>query len=198
MSVSAFVTGGAGGIGTAVCRALARDGHRVVVGDLSLPDSERVASECGGVAVELDVCDPDSVQRAVAAAVDAVGPPTVVVNVAGWEQAMPFLETTEEFTAKVIDINYSGPIRVLRATLPFMVENGGGRVVNVASDAGRVGSSYEAVYSGAKGGLIAFTKTIAREFARYQITANSVCPGPTDTTLFRSQAVDCERGAKRL
>ena len=194
--MSAFVTGGAGGIGAAVCRALARDGHKVVVGDLSLVDSQKVAAEFGGFGVELDVCDPDSVASAVTAATEAFGAPTVVVNVAGWDRSMPFLETTEEFSAKVIEINYGGPVRVLRATLPYMVENQGGRIVNVASDAGRVGSSQEAVYSGAKGGLIAFTKTIAREFARYNITANNVCPGPTDTPLLRSETEKSERGAK--
>ena len=198
VSASAIVTGGAGGIGAAICRALAQDGHNVVVGDLSLDDAKRIAAEIGGIGVVLNVCDPTSVERTIAAAVKAFGPPKIVVNVAGWDEAMPFLKTTEEFSAKVIDINYAGPVRVLRATLPYMVENGGGRVVNVASDAGRVGSSLEAVYSGAKGGLIAFTKAIAREFAKFQITANNVCPGPTDTPLLRSLEAASENGVNLI
>lgn len=198
MAVSALVTGGAGGIGAAVCRSLAEDGHQVVVGDLSLAESQRVADEIGGVGVELDVCHQSSIDAAVVVALETFGPPTVVVNVAGWDIVMPFLETTEEFSAKVIDINYAGPVRILRTTLPHMVDNGGGRIVNVASDAGRVGSSMESVYSGAKGGLIAFTKTIAREFAKRNITANNVCPGPTDTPLLRSVESSSEKGERLI
>ena len=108
-----------------------------------------------------------------------------MINVAGWDELKPFLETDEDFTHKVLEINLNGPIRVLRATLPAMVEARYGRVVNIASDAGRVGSSMESVYSGAKSGVIGFTKTIAREFAKYGISANTVCPGPTDTPLLR-------------
>lgn len=182
----AFVTGGAGGIGAAVCRALAADGRAVAVADLSLEASEKVAAEIDGIGVALDVTDPDSVVAAVAEVTERLGAPGIVVNVAGWDELKPFLETDEEFTRKVIDINYVGPIRVLRATLPAMQEARWGRVVNVASDAARVGSSMESVYSGAKAGLIGFTKTIAREFAKRGVTANSVCPGPTDTPLLRS------------
>lgn len=182
----AFVTGGAGGIGAAVCRALAADGRAVAVADLSQEASEKVAAEIDGIGVALDVTDPDSVAAAVAEVTERLGAPGIVVNVAGWDELKPFLETDEEFTRKVIDINYVGPIRVLRATLPAMQEARWGRVVNVASDAARVGSSMESVYSGAKAGLIGFTKTIAREFAKRGVTANSVCPGPTDTPLLRS------------
>lgn len=181
----AFVTGGAGGIGTAVCQALAADGCRVVVADLSLDASRVVAKDIGGIAVELDVRHTESVASAVAVAREAVGDPEIIVNVAGWDEHMPFLQTDEAFTEKVLQINLYGPIRVLRATLPAMVTAKWGRVVNVASDAGRVGSTNEAVYSGAKGGLIAFGKTIAREFARHEITSNAICPGPTDTPLLR-------------
>ncbi|HTK62845.1 MAG TPA: SDR family NAD(P)-dependent oxidoreductase [Pseudonocardia sp.] len=182
----AFVTGGAGGIGIEVCRALAANGRAVVVADLSREASEKVAADIDGIGVPLDVTDPDSVAAAIAETTERLGAPSIVVNVAGWDELKPFLETDEAFTHKVIEINYNGPIRVLRATLPAMVDAKWGRVVNVASDAGRVGSSLESVYSGAKAGLIGFTKTIAREFAKHGITANTVCPGPTDTPLLRS------------
>lgn len=182
----AFVTGGAGGIGSAICRGLAADGRAVAVADLSQEAAEKVAADIDGIGVALDVTDPDSVAAAVAETTEKLGAPDIVVNCAGWDELKPFLETDEEFTRKVIEINYAGPVRVLRATLPAMVESRWGRVVNIASDAGRVGSSLESVYSGAKAGLIGFTKTIAREFAKSGITANTVCPGPTDTPLLRS------------
>jgi 2-hydroxycyclohexanecarboxyl-CoA dehydrogenase len=181
----AFVTGGAGGIGTAICRQLAAAGRAVAVADLSREAAEKVAADIDGIGVPLDVTDPDSVAAAVAETTERLGAPTIVVNVAGWDELKPFLETDEDFTHKVLEINLNGPIRVLRATLPAMVEARYGRVVNIASDAGRVGSSMESVYSGAKSGVIGFTKTIAREFAKHGISANTVCPGPTDTPLLR-------------
>lgn len=179
----ALVTGGAGGIGGAISRQLAREGHQVVVADLSRDGAERVADEIGGTAVTFDVTDPESVVRGIAEVEQALGPIAVLVNCAGWDELRPFTETDEPFRAKVLEINLAGPIRVTRQLLPGMIEARAGRVVNIASDAGRVGSSLESVYSAAKGGLIAFTKTIAREVARYGITANTVCPGPTDTPL---------------
>jgi 2-hydroxycyclohexanecarboxyl-CoA dehydrogenase len=118
------------------------------------------------------------------------------VSCAGWDELRPFLDTDEAFQAKIIEINLAGPVRVTRAVLPAMVEHSFGRIVNIGSDAGRVGSSLESVYSGAKGGVIAFTKTIAREFARYGVTANTVCPGPTDTPLLdaiTAASADAER-----
>jgi 2-hydroxycyclohexanecarboxyl-CoA dehydrogenase len=186
----AFVTGGAGGIGAAVCRALAAAGRRVAVADLSQEACQAVAKEINGIGVALDVCDPVAVSKALEVTRTELGDPEIIVNVAGWDEQMPFLKTDEAFTEKVLQINLYGPIRVLRAALPAMVEARWGRVVNIASDAGRVGSSNEAVYSGAKGGLIAFTKTIAREFARYEITSNAVCPGPTDTPLIRQMIAE--------
>lgn len=179
----AFVTGGAGGIGSAICRHLAEAGHRVVVADLSVDAAKGVASEVGGIAVELDVTDPDSCRAAVAGAAESVGPVDVLVSCAGWDELVPFVDTDEDFQGKVLEINLAGPIRLTRMVLPGMIERRWGRLVNIASDAGRVGSSLEAIYSGAKGGLIAFTKTVAREVARYGVTANVVCPGPTDTPL---------------
>jgi 2-hydroxycyclohexanecarboxyl-CoA dehydrogenase len=176
---TAFVTGGGGGIGGAICRALAENGLRVVVADVITEHAQKVAAEIDGAAVALDVRDPASVEAAAATAGDV----DVLVNCAGWDELVPFLETDEAFMQKVLDINLAGPIRVTRALLGGMVERRWGRVVNIASDAGRVGSSLESVYSAAKGGVITFTKTIAREVARYGVTANAICPGPTDTPL---------------
>ena len=178
-----FVTGGAGGIGGAICRALAADGTRVAVADLSSAAGEVMAKEIDGLAIVLDVTDPASVVAAVQETEERLGPVDVCVNCAGWDELKPFVETDEEFTRRVLGINLEGPIRVTRQVLPGMLGRGRGRIVNIASDAGRVGSSLEAVYSAAKGGLIAFTKTIARESARRGVTANSVCPGPTQTPL---------------
>jgi 2-hydroxycyclohexanecarboxyl-CoA dehydrogenase len=192
----AFVTGGGGGIGSAICRSLAQAGRRVAVADLSLERAKEVADQIGGFAVELDVTHPASVSAAVEQTQRSLGPIDIAVNCAGWDELTPFVETDEAFTAKVIAINLVGPIRVVRAVLPGMMERRWGRIINIASDAGRVGSSLEAVYSGAKGGLIAFTKTIAREGARHGVTANSVCPGPTDTPLLSqiaSHSADSEK-----
>jgi 2-hydroxycyclohexanecarboxyl-CoA dehydrogenase len=192
----ALVTGGGGGIGGAICGSLAEAGCRVVVGDLDEDAAARVAARVGGMPVRLDVTDPESVAEAVAAARTAWGTVDVCVSCAGWDELRPFLETDERFTRRIIDINLEGPIRVVRATLPGMIERSWGRVVTIASDAGRVGSSLEAVYSGAKGGLIAFTKTIAREMARHGITANTVCPGPTDTPLLNGMLGEGTASAK--
>lgn len=186
---TALVTGGAGGIGAAICRELFAAGYAVAVADLDEQEASRVASELGGAGatgVQLDVTDPASVKTAVASATDALGPVTVLVNCAGWDELRPFLETDEAFSDRVLAINLAGPIRVTRAVLPAMVDAGWGRVISIASDAGRVGSSLEAVYSAAKGGVIAFSKTVAREFARHGVTANAVCPGPADTPLLES------------
>ena len=180
---SALVTGGAGGIGAAIAAALAADGLRVGVADLDVGAADRVAAGIGGCGVALDVTDPASVDAAVAEVTGRLGPVEVLVNCAGWDELKPFLDTDEAFSARVIEVNLSGPIRATRAVLPGMVERGSGRLVHVASDAGRVGSSLESIYSAAKGGLIAFSKTIAREVARHGVTSNAVCPGPTDTPL---------------
>lgn len=179
----ALVTGGARGIGEAICRVLAERGHKVVVSDVNGAGATALARELGGYGIAMDVTRPDSVTAAVAQINRDVGVPWLVVNNAGWDNLMPFLDTDEAFQEKVIAINYAGPVRVCRAVLPGMIDLGSGRIVNIASDAGRIGSALEAIYSGTKGGLIAFTKTIAREFARHNITANNVCPGITDTPL---------------
>ncbi len=179
----ALVTGGAGGIGSAVAAALAAAGHRVAVADLDLEGAQRVAAPLEGMAVPIDVTAAESVEQAVAAVAGEWESVSVAVNCVGWDELKPFLETDEAFSRKVLEINLAGTIRVCRAVLPGMAAQRWGRVINISSDAGRVGSSLESVYSAAKGGVIAFTKTIAREFARQGITANTICPGPTETPL---------------
>jgi 2-hydroxycyclohexanecarboxyl-CoA dehydrogenase len=200
---TALVTGGARGIGRAIALALAEDGRDVAVGDLLVEGAEAsaaAAEEAGAqaVAVRLDVTDSVSVGDAVAQVEESLGPIDIVVNNAGWDELLPFLETDEPFWDRVIDVNFKGCLRVTRAVLPGMVERGFGRLVNIGSDAGRVGSSLEAVYSGAKGGVIAFTKTVAREVARSGVTANTVCPGPTRTPMLEGMAADPGRGAKLM
>ena len=192
----ALVTGGAGGIGRAICHGLAEAGHRVAAADLLATGAEKVATECGGLGIELDVTDVGSVERAVEQVTTELGPVDILVNCAGWERFKTFLETDEAFTAKVLEINLTGPIRMTRAVLPGMVERRWGRLIQIASDAGRVGSSLESIYSSAKGGLIAFAKTIAREVARDGVTANSVCPGPNDTPLLAGLAEAGPSGEK--
>jgi 2-hydroxycyclohexanecarboxyl-CoA dehydrogenase len=186
----AFVTGGARGIGAAIASGLAADGFAVAVADMRLAeatDTAALINERGGssLAVEVDVTQGDSVSAGIESARSQLGEIGVLVNNAGWDDLMPFLKTDEEFWDRVLDINFKGALRLTHATLPGMVDRGWGRIVNIGSDAGRVGSSLESVYSGAKGGVIAFTKTIAREMARKGVTANVVCPGPTDTPFLQ-------------
>jgi len=189
----ALVTGGGRGIGREICLGLARAGRRVAVADLRVPEATETATTInaeGGtaIAVEMDVADGDAVTAGLMSATDQLGPVEVLVNCAGWDVLTPFVATDEDFWDRVIEINYKGPLRTTHGCLPAMIEAGFGRIVNIGSDAGRVGSSGEAVYAGAKGGVIAFTKTIAREVARRGITANVVCPGPTDTPLLEEIA----------
>jgi 2-hydroxycyclohexanecarboxyl-CoA dehydrogenase len=198
----ALITGGARGIGRAIAVALASEGNAVAVGDLreaetaeTLAAVERVGGR--GLRVIMDVTDSASVNDALERVMGALGPVEILVNNAGWDELRPFLETDEAFWDRVIDINYKGSLRTTRAVLPGMVERGWGRLVNIGSDAGRVGSSLESAYSGAKGAVIAFTKTIAREFAREGVTANAVCPGPTRTPMLEGMAAG-EEGQKLI
>jgi 2-hydroxycyclohexanecarboxyl-CoA dehydrogenase len=191
----AFVSGAGRGIGRAIALRLAEGGDEIAVGDIRSGDAfETVCAieETGGraLAVELDVTDSASVAAAVEQTLDQLGPVEVLVNNAGWDELRPFLETDEPFWDRVIEVNFKGCLRLTHATLPGMVEQGWGRIVNIGSDSGRVGSSLESVYSGAKGAVIAFTKTIAREVARSGVTANTVCPGPTDTPMLAEAARD--------
>ena len=178
----AFVSGAARGIGRAIASRLAAGGRAVAIGDLLEEEAEETAKAieaAGGraIAVALDVTSADSVASAVSEAAERLGSIDILVNNAGWDELHPFLETAEPFWDRVIDVNFKGVLRLTKAVLPGMVEREWGRVVSISSDAGRVGSSGESVYAGAKGAIIAFTKTIAREVARYGVTANAVCPG---------------------
>jgi 2-hydroxycyclohexanecarboxyl-CoA dehydrogenase len=183
------VTGGGGGIGGATCRRFAREGARVAVFDLNLEAAETVAAGIradGGqaTAFRCDITDRQSVDAAVSAAEADLGPIDVLVNNAGWDVFKPFTKTEPVQWDKLIAINLIGALHMHHAVLPHMAARKKGRIVNIASDAARVGSSGEAVYAACKGGLVAFSKTIAREHARHGITVNVVCPGPTDTALF--------------
>jgi 2-hydroxycyclohexanecarboxyl-CoA dehydrogenase len=182
------VTGGGSGIGRATVLAFAAAGARVFVGDVDESGGNATCetARAKGLEVEyvrLDVNDAGSVDSFAA----RVGRADVVVNAAGWDRIQPFVENTPEFWDRVVGINMMGPIRLCRAFLPGMMDARSGKIVNVASDAGRVGSMGETVYAAAKGGVIAFTKSLARETARYSINVNCVCPGPTDTPLFHAQ-----------
>jgi 2-hydroxycyclohexanecarboxyl-CoA dehydrogenase len=186
-----IVTGGGGGIGGAACRRFAREGARVAVLDLRLDAAEAVASAAraeGGTAAAFhcDITDRASVDAAVAAVERDLGPIAVLVNNAGWDVFRPFTKTEPAQWERLIAINLVGALHMHHAVLPGMVSRRAGRIVNVASDAARVGSSGEAVYAACKGGLVAFSKTLAREHARHGITVNVVCPGPTDTALFET------------
>ncbi len=180
------VTGGGGGIGGAVCAGFAAEGAAVAVLDRDGDAAATTASAIGGgraLAVESDITERASVDAAVARVNAELGPVDVLVNNAGWDLFVPFLQTEPDDWSKLIDINLVGALHMHHAVLPGMVERGSGRVVNVASDAARVGSSGEAVYAACKAGLVAFSKTLAREHSRHGITFNVVCPGPTDTAL---------------
>ena len=189
----AFVTGGAQGIGGGISEALGAAGFRVAIADLNLDAAQETATrivDAGGtaIAVSVDVTDTASVQSAVKTVTDQLGDIEIAVNNAGWDDFMPFVKTNEDFWNRILDINFKGALRVCHTVVPGMMERGFGRVINIGSDAGRVGSSLEAVYSGAKGGIIAFSKTLAREVATKGVTVNTVCPGPTDTPALRKFA----------
>lgn len=179
-----IVTGGASGIGAAIVQRFEEEGAKVAVFDLNSKP------------YTVDISNQSAVVDAVERVENDLGPVDVLVNNAGWDKAAPFLETDAALWQKIVAINLMGPIHMHHAVLKGMKARGKGRVINVASDAGRVGSSGESVYSACKGGIIAFTKTMAREMASRQININCVCPGPTDTALFRDFAGDGERGEK--
>jgi 2-hydroxycyclohexanecarboxyl-CoA dehydrogenase len=184
-----IVTGGGGGIGGAASRRFASEGARVAVFDMNLEAAEAVAAQIradGGraEAFRCDITERPGVDAAVAAAQARLGPVDVLVNNAGWDVFKPFTKTEPAQWDKLIAINLTGALHMHHAVLPGMAARKAGRIVNIASDAARVGSSGEAVYAACKGGLVAFSKTIAREHARHGITVNVVCPGPTDTALF--------------
>jgi 2-hydroxycyclohexanecarboxyl-CoA dehydrogenase len=195
---TAIVTGGASGIGAACCRRLAAEGARVAVCDIDLDKARDVAGDLDGDVFEMDVTNMRSVRDAVATAEDALGPVSILVNNAGTDQFGFFKDTDEELWLRIVDINLLGVMRATHAVLPGMVERGGGRIVNIASEAGRVGSSGSAAYSAAKGGVIAFTKTIAREGARFKVYCNAIAPGPIDTPLLRRAETELGELGKKI
>src|SRR5712691_1180017 len=186
------VTGGASGIGKATALLLAREGARVFVGDIDEAGGDAVAAQAAGEGLAvaflpLDLTQPASIAEFAAAVHQRVERVDGLVNGAGWDRIEPFLQNPPEMWDQLIQINLLGAVRLTRALLPPMVAAQQGKIVNISSDAGRVGSTGETVYAAAKGGLIAFTKSLAREMARYHINVNCVCPGPTDTPLFQRQ-----------
>jgi 2-hydroxycyclohexanecarboxyl-CoA dehydrogenase len=199
---AAIVTGGANGIGAAIVDRLGVEGCAVGIFDLDEDGAFRVAKKItanGGKAnvYKVDITDYRAVEAAVEKCEKDLGPTSFLVNNAGWDRAVNFLDTTPDFWTKVININLVGPLNMHHLVLRGMVARGFGRVVNIASDAGRVGSSGESVYSACKGGMIALTKTLARECVRKGVILNVVCPGPTDTAILRS-FLDRPEGAKIL
>ena len=184
-----IVTGGASGIGRATALLLAGEGARVFIGDIDEAGGRATAVAAKGAAefLKLDLADTASIEAFAAAVHGKVGRVDGLVNGAGWDRIQPFIENPPEMWESLIAINLMGAIRLTRAVLPPMIEAQAGKIVNISSDAGRVGSMGETVYAAAKGGLIAFTKSLAREMARCKLNVNCVCPGPTDTPLFRRQ-----------
>ncbi|MFH1079018.1 MAG: SDR family NAD(P)-dependent oxidoreductase [Pseudomonadota bacterium] len=192
---AAIVTGAGQGIGRAIALELANEGAKICVADLNDQTAGKVVDEIKrmgreAISVKVDVTDVAQCEKMVKDTIAAFGCVDVLVNNVGWDKMELFIQSEPSTWDKVIAINFKGPINCFKAVLPAMIERKYGRIVSIASDAGRVGSSGEAVYSGAKGGIIAFSKTIAREVARYGITVNCVCPGPTDTPFFATVAGD--------
>lgn len=189
---SVIVTGGASGIGKATALLLAREGGRVFVGDIDEAGGQAIPAQAAGERLKveflpLDLTKSESIAAFAAEVQRRAGRIDGLVNGAGWDRIQPFMENPPEMWDQLIAINLLGAVRLTRAVLPPMIEARAGKVVNISSDAGRVGSTGETVYAAAKGGLIAFTKSLAREMARYRINVNCVCPGPTDTPLFSAQ-----------
>lgn len=184
----AFVTGAGQGIGAGIATKLAAEGATVIVTDINADTAGKTAAGLGNgsIGLQVDVTDRGSVDTAVDQVIDRFGRIDVLVNNAGWDKVEPFLDSEPDTWDRVMAINLYGVLHTCKKILPLMVERESGSVVNLGSDAGRVGSSGEAVYSAAKGGVISFSKTIAREMARSHINVNCVCPGPTDTALFAS------------
>ena len=185
---TAVVTGAASGIGHATALALAAEGASVLLADINVEAGEAAAVAIRGKGqkaefLPVDMTREDSIVAFAAAAQARVGAVDILINGAGWGRTLPFLEGPPDLWERLIALNFVGPMRLVKALLPRMLERGSGKIVNIASDAGRVGSLGETVYSGAKGGLIAFTKSLARETARYNVNVNCVCPGPTETPL---------------
>jgi 2-hydroxycyclohexanecarboxyl-CoA dehydrogenase len=195
----AIVTGGGQGIGRALTLRLAEEGCKVAIFDLSAEagaETVKLGGEANIKAYRVDVGDYNGVQSAVAQVEENLGPIWLLVNNAGWDKPMPFVNTEPALWEKIIRINMYGPLNTHHAVCPRMLANGGGRIINIASDAARVGTSDEAVYSACKGGLISFTKSVARELARKNVLLNAVCPGPTNTPMMASVLGEGENAVK--
>ena len=191
----AIVTGGAQGIGEAIAKRLAEEGGMVAILDIQYERAKVVAQGMvakGGkaIAVKMDIANSQEVKSAVREVENKLGKVDILVNNAGWDKMAPFIDLPEELWDRILAINLRGPITVTRAVLDGMISRNYGKIVNISSDAGRTGSSGESVYSACKGGIIAFTKTLARELIRYNILVNCVCPGPTDTAFLGEVAKD--------
>lgn len=198
----AFITGAGSGIGAATAKTLAEAGAYVIASDINADgvaatvEAMRAAGH-QGEARTLDVCDPAAILAMAEAVTADHGAMNMLVNVAGWDRGQPFMDNTPDFIEKIVQLNYLGQVRVCQAFLKPMIEARSGTVVNIASDAGRVGSTGETVYAGAKGGVIAFTKSLAREMARNGITVNCVAPGPTETALLADMPEGLQDALKR-
>jgi len=198
---TALVAGGGRGIGRSIALALAREGAQVAVADVIKDNAEAVRDKTKALGVNAIACQVDltkqaDVERIVGAVVDQFGQIDILVNSAGWDRLEPFVESNEETWERILAINFKSVLYTTKAVLPHMISRGSGKIVNISSDAGRVGSTWEAVYSGAKGAVIAFSKSLAREVARHKINVNVVCPGLTDTPLLqavRSQSPQTEK-----
>ena len=186
-----LVTGGGGAIGSAICRRFAEAGSKVLVADKDGKKAEGTAGQLKGKAFAFDIADYGAAKAAI-----GKEPIDVLVNNAGWDRFQNFLDTKPEEWEQLIDINLRGPLNMQHIVAPGMAARGWGRIVNIASDAARVGSSGESVYSACKGGIVAFSKTLARELARRNVTVNVVCPGPTDTPILRGFLGEGEAGQK--
>lgn len=200
---TALVAGGGRGIGRCIALALAREGAQIAVADLLVENAEAVRGEIKGMGVNALACQVDltkrqEVERTVQTVLEQFGQIDILVNSAGWDRLEPFIESSEETWERIIAINFKSVLHTTKAVLPHMISRGSGKIVNISSDAGRVGSSWESVYSGAKGAVIAFSKTLAREVARYKINVNVVCPGLTDTPLLEAVRSQSPQTAKLI
>lgn len=198
---TALIAGGGGGIGRAVALALAHEGAKAAVADIVKDNAEKVSGEIkalgiDAMAYQVDLTKKADVDRMVSEVLARFGQIDILVNCQGWDRLEPFVESHEETWEKLLAINFKSVLYTVKAVLPQMISRGGGKIVNISSDAGRVGSSWEAVYAGAKGAVIAFSKTVAREVARYKINVNVVCPGLTETPLLQAVRSQSEQTAK--
>lgn len=198
---TALIAGGGGGIGRAVCLVLAREGAKIAVADLIEKNAQAVRDEIKAKGIQatahrVDLTKGPEVERVVQEVIGESGQIDLLVNCAGWDRLEPFVESTEETWEKLLAINFKSVLYASKAVLPHMISRESGKIVNIASDAGRAGSSWEAVYAGCKGAVIAFSKTLAREVARYKINVNVVCPGLTETPLLDAIRAQSPQTAK--